>query len=227
MSELVDAARSALRTVADPERAPRQQAYMRSAMPFHGVGVPQARAVARGLVESNPFATAGQWREGVAELWDAATHREERYVAIGLIRHRTYRRWATEASTVDLLRRLIVDGAWWDLVDELSHCVGDLLRARPDTMTGVIRAWALDEDLWLRRAAIICQLGFQDETDLDLLSYAIAGSLDDEDFFARKAIGWALRDYARTDAEWVRRLVDQHRGRLSPLSVREALKHLG
>ena len=68
MSELVDAARSALRTVADPERAPRQQAYMRSAMPFHGVGVPQARAVARGLVESNPFATAGQWREGVAEL---------------------------------------------------------------------------------------------------------------------------------------------------------------
>ena len=94
-------------------------------------------------------------------------------------------------------------------------------------MTGVIRAWALDEDLWLRRAAIICQLGFQDETDLDLLSYAIAGSLDDEDFFARKAIGWALRDYARTDAEWVRRLVDQHRGRLSPLSVREALKRLG
>ena len=77
---------------------------MRSAMPFHGVGVPQARAVARGLVESNPFATARQWREGVAELWDAATHREERYVAIGLIRHRTYRRWATEASTVDLLR---------------------------------------------------------------------------------------------------------------------------
>lgn len=191
------------------------------------MGVPQARAVARGLVASHPFATAGQWRGGVAELWDAATHREERHVAIGLIRHRAFRRWATEASTVDLLRRLIVDGAWWDLVDELSHCVGDLLRARPDTMTGVIRAWALDEDLWLRRAAIICQLGFREETDLDLLSYAIAGSLDDEDFFARKAIGWALRDYAGTDAEWVRRFVDRHRGRLSPLSVREALKRLG
>lgn len=94
-------------------------------------------------------------------------------------------------------------------------------------MTGVIRAWALDEDLWLRRAAIICELGFREETDLDLLSYAIAGSLDDGDFFARKAIGWALRDYAGTDAEWVRRFVDRHRGRLSPLSVREALKRLG
>jgi 3-methyladenine DNA glycosylase AlkD len=121
-------------------------------------------------------------------------------------------------------RELIVTGAWWDYVDELAHRVGDLLSGWPAEVRPVLAAWARGEDRWLRRAAIICQLGARERTDVELLSAAIVASLHDSDFFLRKAIGWALRDYARTGPDWVRFFADGHE--LSPLSRREALKHL-
>ena len=89
-----------------------------------------------------------------------------------------------------------------------------------------MREWATDDDRWLRRTAVICQVGAKDRTDLDLLSHAIEANLDDRDFFLRKAIGWALRQHARTDPDWVRAFVAAHDDRLSGLSRREALKHL-
>ena len=90
----------------------------------------------------------------------------------------------------------------------------------------MILAWAVDEDLWLRRTAVLSQLGHGADTDLDLLMFAIEHNLDDSSFWLRKATGWALRQYARTDPVWVRAYVDQLGGRLSGLSRREATKHL-
>ena len=90
-----------------------------------------------------------------------------------------------------------------------------------------MRGWAIDDDRWLRRVAVICQLGAKDRTDRALLTDAVLANAADRDFFLRKAIGWALRDYARTDPAWVRRFVTAHEDELSPLSKREALKHLG
>jgi 3-methyladenine DNA glycosylase AlkD len=91
----------------------------------------------------------------------------------------------------------------------------------------VVRSWSVDPDLWLRRASIICQLGFKDRTDPELLSEVIIPNLSDREFFIRKGIGWALREYARTDPDWVRAFVSEHDAAISPLSRREALKHLG
>jgi 3-methyladenine DNA glycosylase AlkD len=88
----------------------------------------------------------------------------------------------------------------------------------------VVRTWITDPDRWLRRTAVICQLQAAAATDTALLTEAIEANLDDPDFFLRKGIGWALRQYARTDPDWVRRLVAEHPG-LSPLSRREALRH--
>ena len=90
-----------------------------------------------------------------------------------------------------------------------------------------MREWAVSEDLWLRRSAILGQLRLQERTDLRLLEDVIEPNLDDHEFFVRKAIGWALRQYARTDPVWVREFVDRHTHRISGLSRREALKHLG
>jgi len=90
-----------------------------------------------------------------------------------------------------------------------------------------MREWALGDDPWLRRAAVLCQLKHGTDTDLDLLSYAIEANIDDTSFWLRKAIGWALRQYGRTDPEWVRSEVELLGPRLSWLSRREALKHLG
>jgi len=89
-----------------------------------------------------------------------------------------------------------------------------------------MREWADDEHLWLRRSAVICQVGAKERTDPVLLADVIEPNLSDRDFFVRKAIGWALRDYARTRPEWVKTFVSSHES-LSGLSRREALKHLG
>ena len=103
--------------------------------------------------------------------------------------------------------------------------VGPLLRGFPDEMTPVMHAWATEEDLWKRRTSIICQLSFKEDTDTALLTAAIEANVGDRDFFIRRGIGWALRQFARTEPGWVRAFVDSHPD-LSPLSVREAVKHL-
>lgn len=224
--ELVEAVRRGLAEAADPDRAAAMQAYMKSAMPFHGVPAPAARRVFRAALGAHPVADRETWTDTVRELWDGATHREERYAALALARHRSYRTYLDPASP-PLLEHLVRTGAWWDLVDDVaSHLVGAVLLAHHDETAPIVRSWAGSDDPWLRRTAVICQLGAQDRTDAELLTAAIDANLDDRDFFVRKAIGWALRQHARVDPDWVRSFVAQRSDRLSPLSQREALRHL-
>ncbi len=226
---LVAAVRAALAERANPERAVHQQRYMKSALPYWGLASAEVRAALRPVFEAHPLPDADAWRATIAALWDEVTHREEWYAAIGLWRHRRYRAWARDPhpASIALLKHLVTTGAWWDVVDEIaSHCVGDLLRSAPEVMTPVLGGWAREENLWVRRVAIICQLGSKAGTDRALLTHAIEGSWDDPDFFARKAIGWALRQHSKTDAAWVRAYVAAHADRLPPLSRREALAWL-
>jgi 3-methyladenine DNA glycosylase AlkD len=223
---LVDAVRSALAAGADPGRAAAQQRYMKSAMPYRGLSSPQLKATLRPLLAEHPPADRGSWEATVRELWDRAEYREERYAALALARHRVARPWL-DAGSVPLFRHLVVTGAWWDLVDDVAtHLVGDALAAHRAELTPVLRAWATDDDPWLRRTAVICQVGDRDATDTDLLRHAVEANVDDPTFWLRKAVGWALRDYARTDPAWVRAEVGRLGDRLSNLSRREALKHL-
>jgi 3-methyladenine DNA glycosylase AlkD len=162
-------------------------------------------------------------RDTAQMLWREAQYREERYAATALT---GLPQAVGRLELLDLHREMVVTGAWWDHVDEVSHRVGDVLRAHRDAMTPVIRAWARDPDLWLRRTAILCQLDAKADTDVELLTEVLEANGADGEFFVRKAIGWALRQYARTDPAWVVAYVDAHPV-LSPLSRREALKHLG
>lgn len=125
-----------------------------------------------------------------------------------------------------LLRHLVVTGAWWDHVDVAAqHLVGVALRAHRAERTPVLRDWAHDDDVWIRRTAVICQLGATAETDVDLLRYAIEVNVEDRTFWLRKGIGRALRGFARTDPDWVRAEAARLWDRLSGLPRREALKH--
>lgn len=199
---------------------------MKSAMPYRGVSSPVVKRLCREAFAAHPLATASLWQRVVLELWRQASFREERYAAVLLSQARACRAFQT-FSSVPMLEEMIVTGAWWDFVDTLaSHNLGDLLRAEPRRMKPLMRRWARDADMWKRRSAILCQLGFKRETDLDLLYDCIEPNLADPDFFIRKAIGWALRQYAWTDPKEVRRYVKAQRNRLSPLSVREALKNV-
>lgn len=223
---LVDAVRDALATGGDPDRAAAQQRYMKSAMPYRGFTSPELKALLRPLLAEHPPEDRASWEATVRELWDGATHREERYAALAIGRHRAARAWL-DAGSVPLFRHLVVTGAWWDLVDETAqHLVRPALESHPEELTPVLRDWATDDDVWIRRTAVICQVGRRAATDTDLLRHAIDANVDDRTFWLRKGIGWALRDYARTDPDWVRAEVDRHGVRLANLSRREALKHL-
>lgn len=199
---------------------------MKSAMPYRGISSPELTALLRPLVKDWHPGSREAWEATVRALWDGATHREEWYAALTIARHRRARPWL-DAGSLDLSRHLVVSGAWWDVVDVVAgHLVGAALRADRAAVTPVVRAWATDEHLWLRRTAVLCQLGARDDIDLDLLRHAIEANLDDASFWLRKAIGWALRDRARTDPAWVRAEIERLGDRLSALSRREATKHL-
>lgn len=199
---------------------------MKSAMPYHGVTSSRMRAICKGVFADYPFGDVASWTDDLLAIWRAARFREERYAAIELADHRR----AKVLHTIDALpafEEMIVSGAWWDYVDALaSHDLGKILRASPVAMKKEMLRWAKSDDVWKRRSAIICQLGFKDETDLGFLYAAIEPSIERPEFWLRKAIGWALRQYARTDPEEIVRYVEANDARLSGLSKREAMKHL-
>ena len=231
-SALVVAVRSALAGAADPERAAGQQRYMKSTMPYRGVTSPQLRALLRPLFADPSLAPATRrvWESDVRALWDGAEYREERYAAIALTGHRAARGWQ-DPDTLGLYRHLVETGAWWDYVDVLAaDRVGPILLRHRPIVTQLIRADAVDGHLWVRRTAILAQLKHRGETDLGLLSDVIDANLEGSafgrEFFVRKAIGWALRQHARVDPQWVRAFVEARGDRLSGLARREALKHL-
>jgi 3-methyladenine DNA glycosylase AlkD len=221
---VIERVRSGLAAAGDPDAAVAMQAYMKSAMPYHGVRVPEVRRIARRVYDASPIDGRRAWEATVRAMYDEATHREERYAALALVAHRLYRPYA-DGQSMPLYEHLIRTGAWWDLVDETSHRVGDALRADRRAVTAAVELWIGSDSLWLRRASIICQVGHRADTDLALLARAIEPNVADSDFFVRKAIGWALRDISTTDPAWVRAFVDDHEG-LSPLSRREALRKL-
>ena len=223
---LVKAIRTGLAELGDTVKAPAMRAYMKSAMPFRGVPQPQRSALMKRLLTEHILPDRVKYSATVRTLWREAEFREERYAAIDLSGHRAYRRWQ-DPGLLGLYEEMIVTGAWWDYVDEVAiRRIGPILRAHRPEVTPVLLRWATDPDLWRRRTAIICQVGAKEETDTDLLTRAIEPSVGEAEFFLRKGIGWALRDYAKTAPGWVRAFVDEHPG-LSGLSRREALKHLG
>lgn len=224
-TDLVGAIRSALRRVADPAKAAPMQAYAKSSMPNLGVTAVPLRKVCREVFAEIDFLTAASWRRTALGLWRGARFREERHCAIELTGVRRFDRFQDMAA-LPMYEEIIVTGAWWDYVDGIAgHRLGPLLRRFPREMKKEMLAWSRSDDLWKRRSAILCQLTFKQDTNLDLLYATIEPALASTEFFLRKAIGWALRQYAWTDPKEVRRYVREHEKALSPLSKREALKH--
>ena len=216
---------AALREAADPVRAPQQQAYMKSELPYFGVGVPQCRRIAAAVFRAHPLPDAPAWEAAILDLWRKAAHREERYAAVQLLLFGRYARWL-EPARVPMIEELVVTGAWWDYVDAIAgRGMGALLAAHPGPLKPLLREWARDDDIWKRRTAILAQLRARRATDTTLLADVIRPSIGEREFFLRKGIGWALREYSKTDPGWVMAFVQSHTG-LSDLSRREALKHL-
>jgi len=224
--QLVRAVRTGLAAGGDPERAIGQRRYMKSAMPYRGLRSGEVAAVCRTVFAQHLLADRATWESAVRRLWDEAEFREERYAAIALSGHRAYLAYL-DLDALPMVEHLIVSGAWWDYVDELAiRRVGPILRSDPPRVSAVLREWSTDADIWRRRTSILAQNKSKADTDLDLLSDVLAPNLGHREFFVRKAIGWALREYAKTDPDWVRRYLADNGPSMSNLSRREAERHL-
>jgi 3-methyladenine DNA glycosylase AlkD len=210
----------AFRAAADPERAGPMAAYMKSRFRFFGIPSPARRSIQRAVL--------GRWRPEQGELvafTDAAfayDEREVQYAACDLV---STRGRDCSPTLIDDLARWITTRSWWDTVDTFARPTGDLVRAHPE-LGAVMDRWIDAEEFWLARIAILHQLHAKDATDADRLFSYCARRAGDREFFIRKAIGWALREYAKTDPDAVRTFVGAHAAELSPLSQREALRRL-
>ena len=220
---MVSFVQAELSKVADPVKAIPMAAYMKTEMPFYGVPKPGRVPIAREVKANFPPVDADDYHRKVLSLWNLP-HREEKYLAIGYA-------WAFRKyvvfSQIDLFERMIVEGAWWDFVDELATpIVGKVVLEDREIMRPVLERWIDGPDMWLRRSAIICENRHKEETDQEMLFDFCLRRADEKEFFIRKAIGWALREYARSRPDEVRRFLAEYGPRLSGLSRREAAKHL-
>jgi 3-methyladenine DNA glycosylase AlkD len=207
---------------ADPGLAAPMRAYMRDRFEFLGIPGTARKALTREVLRGAPAFTEPALT-GVALACWALAEREYQYFACDLLRR--HAALLTPAS-MPVLRTLVTTKPWWDTVDALAaHPVGTLVAAHP-AMVSTMDSWtAPGTDLWLVRTAILHQLRYRGGTDFARLARYCERWSAEPDFFIRKAIGWALREYAKTDPAGVRTFVATHPG-LSPLSTREALKHL-
>ncbi|HEV8377705.1 MAG TPA: DNA alkylation repair protein [Tepidisphaeraceae bacterium] len=225
--ELLAALRKRLRKQGNPAKAPAMQAYMKSQMPYLGIWSVPLRKICKDVFGQFALGRFEEFRDTILVLWRGAKFREERYAAIELSGHKSYECYQT-LRVLPVYREMITTGAWWDYVDPIAvHRLGRLLQRYPKQMARKMRVWSTSKNLWLRRSAIIAQLTFKRDTDLDLLYDCIEPAIGEKEFFLRKAIGWALRQHAWTDSAEVIRYVKENRSRLSPLSIREALKNCG
>lgn len=209
---------TALAAVADPGRAAGMRAYMRNQFDFLGVATPARRAAVKPLLKSLKGASAATLFGLADELWELP-QREFQYVAIDMLAMH----WK-QFSAVDLagFGQLVLRKSWWDSVDGLANVVGDVLRFGHHGMDEAL----LHDNFWMRRIALLHQLGWRSKTDEKrLFGYSLELSHENE-FFIQKAIGWALRDYARHAPDNVLAFIIENKSKLAPLSFREAGKHL-
>jgi 3-methyladenine DNA glycosylase AlkD len=226
---LAEEIRAGLAARADPALAAPMQAYMKSAMPFLGVPTPQRRAWVKDCCRGRELADAAALSATLLALWREARFREERYAALDLL-HLPRHKKLLNLSHLPVLLELLETGPWWDFNDEISgNALQLLLQRHPAELKPVLREWARGGNLWLRRAAMLCQRRSKGGFDAVLLYDCILPSLLGAsplatEFFIRKGIGWALRERAYQAPDEVRAFCREYADRLSTLTAREALR---
>ncbi len=214
--------RNELVAVANPEKAPEMAAYTGDRFVYLGCSAGDRRSAAKSMTQAAKNMEPSELIRLATALW-AEDEREFHYVGMDVLRagakHLREHDLATVASFIERT-------PWWDTVDSLAiHTVGTMVTTHPN-LVSEMDEWAESSNMWIVRSAILHQLMFKERTDVNRLTTYCVMHMESTEFFLRKAIGWALRQYARTDPDAVRAFVKQHENELSGLSKREALKHL-
>ncbi|MEX0783683.1 MAG: DNA alkylation repair protein [Dehalococcoidia bacterium] len=218
-SEALERISARFEAARDPERAAPMAKYMRDQFPFLGIPAPEQRVLQREAMAALARPSEGDLGELLGHLWELP-EREYQYAGCGVIARNIS---LCGPGFIHTVRTLVSTKSWWDTVDSLAKNGAGALVFRNPELGATMDRWVASEDMWLRRTAILHQLAFKERTDADRLFRYCEWRAHEQEFFIRKAIGWALREYSKVDAEAVRSFVGEHEGELSGLSKREAL----
>jgi len=219
---------------ADKEKGERDMQYMRGLFPHYGVRASERDRLFKSLFDAKDEPI--NW-ELVHDLWDEPM-REMQYIAVWYLHCKKAQLNKTDIQT---LRNLAERKSWWDTIDGMSGLFGDIV-LRDESVKQIMLDWGNDKNYWIRRLALQHQLYFKNKTDTELLATIIKNNFGEKErsapsvdgkneeqnraFFINKSIGWVLREYSKTNPDWVRNFVDENKDKMAKLSIREGMKHL-
>ena len=202
------------------KEAEKMSAYMLNKFKYIGIKTPERRKIFKNFFKEYKKGEIINW-EFINKCWENE-YRELQYSAIDYLKEMV--KFLTEKD-IPKIKKLIVTKSWWDTVDGIDVIVGKTALKYPKINKTLIK-WSKDKNIWLRRIAIDHQLLRKEKTNTELLSEIIENNLNDTEFFINKAIGWALRDYSKTNPDWVRNFIEKNKDKMSKLSIKEASKYI-
>ena len=219
MKEYLDILETEFIKNANPGIAAGQKAYMKNHFEFFGVKSPVRKEIQKLFFSKDKLPDKVELENIVRVLWNKP-ERELQYFAMELFwRYKKH----FDNCDIDLMEFMVVNKSWWDSVDMIAgRLIGEYFKQYPSRRSAYVDKWLYSGNMWLQRSAILFQLNYKDKTDVNLLSHVINSLLGSDEFFINKAIGWALRNYSKTNPEWVKDFSD--RTELHKLSRREALR---
>ena len=202
------------------EQAQKMSKYMLNKFEYIGIKTPERRKIFKNFFKEYKNEEKIDW-EFVNNCWENK-YREFQYVAADYLKN------MKDKLTIDdipKLKQFILKKSWWDTIDNLDMTIG-ALALKDSNVNKILLEWSLDENIWLRRIAIDHQLLRKEKTNTELLEKILKNNLGQAEFFINKAIGWALRDYSKTNPEWVKNFIEKNKEKMAKLSVKEASKYL-
>jgi 3-methyladenine DNA glycosylase AlkD len=221
IKEFITELREAFELVADKEHALGTEAYMKNNFKFFGIYTNQRRQISNSVIKQFGYFSEKDLRSLVKELYQQK-EREFQYVAIELL---AYHKKFWDKKTIELTEFILIHKSWWDSVDHIASLIlGPYFKIFSEQIIPITSAWNQSKNFWLQRSSIMFQKAYKKDTDTNLLSKYILNVKANKEFFVQKAIGWALREYGKTNPSWVKMFVEKHQ--LTGLSAREALRRI-
>ncbi len=219
--KVTDSVLSSFRAYSDDEKAFMMQKYLRNQFSFLGLPSPKRVEIAKPFLKSFTYQTYSELSADIRFLWEQP-EREFQYLAMDLMTQNIKK---LEEKSIELLEHIIVTKSWWDTVDLIaSKLVGGYFTKYPNQIENITQRWMQSGNIWLQRSCVLYQLKYKKMTDLKKLESFIEELKDSKEFFIRKAIGWILREYSKSDPIYVFNYVGKTV--LSTLSKNEALKYI-
>lgn len=203
---------------ADSKRALEMSAYMKHIDEFYGIPAPVRKQFAKDVLNSDGNNALSDWQEIILDLMKHGK-REGMYCAIEYA-EKAHKHWKEDA--IDYLMMLILHRSWWDSVDALASLIGIYFKKFPQKRDAFINEWMVSDNMWLRRICLLFQKRYKQDTDEQLLFSLCLKFAGEKEFFIRKGMGWALREYSYVNPESVREFVEK--SPLSALTKKEAMK---